>query len=641
MRRRSVNCPGRSETIATVRRRTSVVPHFKELYMLLSKRPLRSLMAVAIALAAAPALAQSPYTKTVVFGDSLSDAGYFRPLLPASANPIIGQFTTNPGWIWAEYVADYYGTNGGAHGNGQNGDNYAIGGARVGVDTSQVLVPGTPAVPVYSLKTQMNQYLAANGGKADPNALYTVWGGANDLFAIQRGAPLAATLGAAVTDQVGIVGTLKAAGAQYVVVPTIPDIGLTPDARAAGPAGMAAGTALAKAYNDALFGGLKAAGLQVIPVDTFHILQEIVASPSTYGFVNATGKACLTATSLTCSPAAYATPDAYQTYVFADGVHPSNATHQMLGQYTLSILEAPRNQQILTHSAQTVGRSRADQVSWHLDGRPADGLSWWGNLRGDMQRYAHADLYDGMAPAGLFGVDWARDGMVVGAFAGYGRMDADFGNSKGDFTQSDTSLGLFAGWYGERVWVNGQVSYSWLDYDVTRKVQLGPATRIHEGSPEGSNLTAALNAGYEFGTEGGFRHGPVAAVIWQKVKLDGYTESNPSATALGYANQDVDSTVGRIGWQARFDGGSVKPYVQVTYDHEFEDDKQASAWLQSMPEVGMYKVPGLEFDKNYATAVLGARLNLWGLNSNVGMSTTTLQKRAREVSRFASFSGSF
>jgi len=641
MRRRSVNCPGRSETIATVRRRTSVVPHFKELYMLLSKRPLRSLMAVAIALAAAPAMAQSPYTKTVVFGDSLSDAGYFRPLLPASANPIIGQFTTNPGWIWAEYVADYYGTNGGAHGNGQNGDNYAIGGARVGVDTSQVLVPGTPAVPLYSLKTQMNQYLAANGGKADPNALYTVWGGANDLFAIQRGAPLAATLGAAVTDQVGIVGTLKAAGAQYVVVPTIPDIGLTPDARAAGPAGMAAGTALAKAYNDALFGGLKAAGLQVIPVDTFHILQEIVASPSTYGFVNATGKACLTATSLTCSPAAYATPDAYQTYVFADGVHPSNATHQMLGQYTLSILEAPRNQQILTHSAQTVGRSRADQVSWHLDGRPADGLSWWGNLRGDMQRYAHADLYDGMAPAGLFGVDWARDGMVVGGFAGYGRMDADFGNSKGDFTQSDTSLGLFAGWYGERVWVNGQVSYSWLDYDVTRKVQLGPATRIHEGSPEGSNLTAALNAGYEFGTEGGFRHGPVAAVIWQKVKLDGYTESNPSATALGYGNQDVDSTVGRIGWQARFDGGSVKPYVQVTYDHEFEDDKQASAWLQSMPEVGMYKVPGLEFDKNYATAVLGARLNLWGLNSNVGMSTTTLQKRARDVSLFASFSGSF
>ena len=609
--------------------------------MLLSKRPIRSLMAVAIALAAMPAMAQSPYTKTVFIGDSLTDAGYFRPLLPASVQPVTGQFTTNPGWTWAQHVANYYGTNGAAHGNGQNGDNYAIGGARVGVDTSQVLAAGTPAIPVYSLKTQTAQYLAANGGKADPNALYTVWGGANDLFAIQAGAPLVSTLTNAVRDQVGIVGTLKGAGAEYIVVPTIPDVGLTPGARAGGPAAMAAGTALAKAYNDALFGGLKAAGLQVIPVDTFHILQEIVANPAQYGFVNVTSPACTTASSLTCNPTSYATPNAANSYVFADGVHPTTATHQMLGEYTLSILEAPRNQQILTHSAQTIGRSRADQVSWHVDGRPADGLSWWGNLRGDMQRYAHADLYDGMAPAGLFGVDWARDGMVVGGFAGYGRMDADFGNNKGDFTQSDTTLGLFAGWYGERAWVNGQVSYSWLDYDVTRKLQLGPATRIHKGSPEGSNLTAALNAGYEFGTEGGFRHGPVAAVIWQKVKLDGYTESNLSASALGYADQDVDSTVGRVGWQARFDGGNVKPYVQVTYDHEFEDSKQASAWLQTMPDVGMYKVPGLEFDKNYATAVLGARLNLWGLNSNVGMSTTTMQKRARDVSLFASFSGSF
>lgn len=609
---------------------------------MLRRRPAFSLMGVAIALAAAPAMAQqSPYSRTVFIGDSLTDAGYFRPLLPASVQAVTGQFTTNPGWTYAQYVANYYGTNGAAHGNGQGGDNYAIGGARVGVDSSQVLAAGTPAIPVYSLKTQTAQYLAANGGKADANALYTVFGGANDLFAIQAGAPLVSTLTNAVTDQVGIVATLKGAGAQYVVVPTIPDVGLTPGARAGGAAGMAAGTALAKAYNDALFAGLKAAGLQVIPVDTFHVLQEIVANPGQYGFVNVTNPACTTASSLTCNPTSYATPTAANTYVFADGVHPTTATHEMLGQYTVSILEAPRNQQILTHSAQTVGRSRADQVSWHLGGRPADGLSWWGNLRGDMQRYAHADLYDGMAPAGLFGVDWARDGMVLGGFAGYGRMDADFGKNKGDFTQSDTSLGLFAGWYGERAWVNAQLSYSWLDYDVTRKLQLGPATRIHEGSPEGSNLTAALNAGYEFGTEGGFRHGPVAAVIWQKVKLDGYTESNPSATALGYANQDADSTVGRLGWQARFDGGSVKPYVQVTYDHEFEDSKQASAWLQSMPEVGMYKVPGLEFDKDYATAVLGARVSLWGLNSNVGISTTTLQKRARDATLFASFSGSF
>lgn len=610
--------------------------------MPLLSRPLRSAMALAIALAAVPAMAQSPFSKTVFFGDSLTDSGYFRPIL-VQADPsasVVGRFTTNPGWVWAEYVADHYGTNASPNGNGQTGDNYAAGGARVGVDVGNPLNPLLPKVP--SLKSQTAAYLAANGGKADAGALYTVWGGANDLFAVQA-APTqaAAIIGAAVTDQIGIVGSLKGAGARYVMVPNLPDIGLTPASVAGGPLAMAQGTALAKTYNDALFGGLKQAGLQVIPVDTFHLLQEIVADYRSYGFVNATQPACLGASSLTCTPPTSVAPNAANTYVFADGVHPSTATHAMLGQYVISLLEAPRFQQVLSHSAQTVGRARADQVSGHLGGRPADGMSWWGGVRGDMQRYDHADLYDGMAPAGLFGIDWARDGMVVGGFAGYGRMDADFGNSNGDFTQADTSLGLFAGWYGERAWVNGQVSYSWLGYDVTRNVQLGPVTRKHTGSPDGSNLTAALNAGYEFGQDGGFRHGPVAGVVWQQVKLDGYTESNASATALGYEDQNADSTVGRIGWQARFDGGSVKPYAQLTWDHEFEDGQQAGAWLQTMSDVGVYKVPGLAFDRNYATAVLGARMDLWGLNSNIGLSTTTAQKSARDVTLFASFSGSF
>jgi outer membrane lipase/esterase len=610
--------------------------------MLLSKRPIRSLMAAAIALAALPAMAgESPFTRTVFIGDSLTDSGYFRPLLPADVRPVTGQSTTNPGWEWAQWVADYYGTNASPNGNGQTGDNYAVGGARVGTDFRN---PQLGNVLVPSLKTQTANYLAANAGKADPRALYTVWGGANDLFQITNPAQAPAVIGSAVTDQIGIVANLKQAGAEYVLVPNLPDIGSTPGFIDRGAAARVQGTALSNAYNSALYGGLKQAGIDFIPLDTYTLLREIIASPGMYGFSNVTGRACTVPSSLTCSPLAYVRPDAASTYLFADDVHPTTAAHQMLGQYAISILEGPRLQQVLSHSAQTIGRSRADQVSLHQAGRPADGMSWWGGVRGDMQRYDHADLYDGLAPAGLFGVDWARDGMVFGGFAGFGRLNADFGNSRGDFTQKDTTAGLFAGWYGDRIWVNGQVSYTWLSYDVNRKVQLGPATREHGGSPDGSNLTAALNAGYEFGTEGGFRHGPIASVIWQQVKIDGYTESADAgtlATALGYGKQDVDSTVGRIGWQARFDGGTVKPYVQVTYDHEFEDTKQASAWVQSLPDVGMYRVPGMDFDKNYATAILGARMELFGLQSNIGLSATTLQKRAQDATLFASFSGSF
>ena len=599
-----------------------------------SFRPIRSLMAVAIALAAAPAFAESAFDQTVFFGDSLTDSGYYRPLLPASVQPVTGKFTTNPGWVWSEYVADYYGTNATPNGNGQSGDNYAAGGARV----AAVNVTAFGSAP--SLTTQVNAYLTANGGKANPNALYTVWGGANDLFAIQQGAPVQATLGSAVAAQVGIVGTLEAAGARYVLVPTLPDIGLTPSARAGGALGMAQGTALATAYNNALFAGLKSAGLNVIPLDTFHILQEIVASPGTYGFTNVTGQAC-TAVLPTCNPTSLAAPNAQNTWLFADGVHPTTATHQILGQYAISVLDAPRLQQVLSHSASVIGRARADQVAWHLDGKPeADGMRWWGSVRGDMQRYDHADLYDGLAPAGLFGIDWNRGDLVFGGFAGYGRLDADFGNSRGDFTQDDTTVGAFLGWYTGPVWVNAQLSYSWLGYDVTRKVQLGPATREHKGSPDGTNLTAALNAGYELG-EGSFKHGPVVGLTYQKIELDAYQENNVSATALGYNDQDIDSLVGRVGWQFRLDGSAVKPYLQVTYDHEFEDNEQASAWLQTMPDVGTFYVPGLDFDRNYATVVLGARTGLWGLQSNFGVTSTTAQKDAHDITFFANFSGSF
>src|SRR5690606_20219820 len=109
------------------------------------------------------------------------------------------------------------------------------------------------AVP--SLQTQATAYITANGGKVDANALYSVWSGANDMFPVLLGlaAPETAIAGA-VGPEVGVIGALQAAGARYVLVPNMPDLGLTPRLRAAGAVGMAQGTALAAAYNDALYG---------------------------------------------------------------------------------------------------------------------------------------------------------------------------------------------------------------------------------------------------------------------------------------------------------------------------------------------------------------------------------------------------
>jgi outer membrane lipase/esterase len=282
-------------------------------------------------------------------------------------------------------------------------------------------------------------------------------------------------------------------------------------------------------------------------------------------------------------------------------------------------------------------------VAGHVAVKPeADGMRWWGGVRGDSQRYEHGDRYDGLVPAGLFGLDWTRGDLVYGAYAGYGSGKQDFGLSRGSFKQTDTSLGGFVGWYGDGVWVNGQLGYSWLGFDVDRNVQLGPATRRHSGSPDGTNLSVGIGAGYDFG-EGHFKHGPVLSLLSQQIKVDGYEEGNPSATALRYGDQEFDSLIGSLGWQASYAANaSLVPYARLTYDREFEKaPEQAFAQLQSITGLSPYAVPGLEMDRDYASLTLGARTHLFGLEADLGLSTTLGQKGGANATIFASVGGSF
>lgn len=607
------------------------------------KKPVRRLLAAALALAAAPAFA-GPFSSTVFFGDSLTDSGFYRPFLVENAGPgaaIVGRWTTNPGLVWSEYLADYYGTGAspawGLTGAGivpAGGSNYAAGGATI------VPGPGFPPTPptqfAPSLTTQIGAYLAANGGQADPGALYTVWGGANDLFFTLQGFTTPQQFLASAQAEVGLVATLTNAGARYILVPTIPDVGVTPFGLSQGPAGSAGITALVNGYNQTLFGGLAQQGLRVIPLDTFNLLREISANPSAYGFNSASIPACA-GTSLTCV-------SSNSGRAFADGVHPSTEAHAIVANYAVSIIEAPRQIALLPNSAAMVGRARAERVAAHAGAPEADGMKWWSDLRGDFQRYDHGNVYDGAGPSLTFGVDWSSGNLVYGAFAGYGRQAQDFGHRGGSFDQTDLGLGGFIGWYGDTgAWVNGQVSWNQLDFDIDREVVLGPSVRRHSGSTDGENLTAGISAGWEFG-EGAMRHGPVLSVVAQRIDIDGYAEDQPTlSTSLAYPDQSFDSMIGSVGWQASYAiNDHLRPYARLTVDREFEDaPEEAWAQLQSMPGTGAYAVPGATFDQDYRTLTFGARTQLFGLDANIGTSLTVGQKNANHATVFATISAGF
>ena len=98
----------------------------------------------------------------------------------------------------------------------------------------------------------------------------------------------------------------------------------------------------------------------------------------------------------------------------------------------------------------------------------------------------NGDHYDGAGPALTVRRRLGQRRLRVRRVSrGYGQQRLDCGRRCGDFDQDDVTLGGFVGWYAGNVWVNGQFSWTSVSYDVDRNVQLGPAVRSYDGSPDG------------------------------------------------------------------------------------------------------------------------------------------------------------
>lgn len=296
------------------------------------------------------------YTDMVVLGDSLSDSGNLYALtsntVPVSPYYFNGRFQNGPSY--AEGLWDNLGFAGGLTPSYLGGTNFAVGGARTRYHAADVglfgvPVPANPPFESWGLLGQLDQYHAARGTSADPDALYVVWAGANDLQDVLSIAGGGDPLGAqtrfteAVTDVATVIGTLVAEGARELLVPTLPDFGLLPIVQAAGAQTL--GTTYSKLFNDSL--DLALAGLMATPdlritrFDTFGLLQAVIADPAAYGLANVTDP-CLenfyVDGFLSPGPATVCgTPDEY---LFWDIIHPSARMHQVLAQgMTLAVPE--------------------------------------------------------------------------------------------------------------------------------------------------------------------------------------------------------------------------------------------------------------------------------------------------------------
>lgn len=280
-----------------------------------------------------------PFSGIFVFGDSLSDTGNLSlatgGAAPGTAQPYAdGRFSNGP--LWVEGLAFGLGLAGQASPYLTGGNNFAYAGARTGTGSSppgvlaQVAgIWGSGPVPVP--------------GSADPDALYVVVGGGNDMrdarLAFQGSTP-ADDLGrqaaaiAAITDLATTIGYLAASGAQNVLIASLPNLGNTPEAALLGlQAASADASARFNALVPTLF-GLESLfpSLNVELLDMAGIAVNVLANPGAYGVTN---------TTLPCGAFFFSVGADCAHSLFSDTLHPSAFVHGLFAQAALEIYGVP------------------------------------------------------------------------------------------------------------------------------------------------------------------------------------------------------------------------------------------------------------------------------------------------------------
>jgi phospholipase/lecithinase/hemolysin len=268
------------------------IPLSKGLNLFLDKaKQTVSVTVVSLLLLASATASATPITGLHVFGDSLSDSGALTFLSPANCPPAPYsgcRFSNGP--VWAELLAADLGLSAATVYGG--GTNYAIGGQR----TDEVL------------NGQVPLFMALNGGVADPDALYVIWAGPNDLF------QSFANPTEAVDNIIDSILGLSAAGAVDFLIPNVPIANLW-----------------AFEFNSRLAIGLDAldaGGLNITQFDAFSTFLDITLNPGDYGLTNVTDS-CLTSTSLCANP---------DEYLLWDTVHPTAIGHQIIAAAALAAL---------------------------------------------------------------------------------------------------------------------------------------------------------------------------------------------------------------------------------------------------------------------------------------------------------------
>jgi phospholipase/lecithinase/hemolysin len=219
------------------------------------------------------------------------------------------------------------------------GTNYAVGGATSALNP----VGGSPGI---NLPEQVGAYSAFASDHADPNALYVIMIGGNDV----RNAALAGTGAPAITEgvdtELAAISTLSGEGAEHFLVVNVPNVGIIPEFAQENPTLAPAATIFSQLYDTDLSAGLAGldlgAGATLTDFDLYDFNANILANAAAYGLTNTTDP-CYAFTGLPTSTASNTGCDANNINSFAywNDIHPTKPVQALWAQGFESAVPEP------------------------------------------------------------------------------------------------------------------------------------------------------------------------------------------------------------------------------------------------------------------------------------------------------------
>lgn len=585
-------------------------------------------LAAACLLAASPSLVlASPYSGLVVFGDSLSDAGQFAD--PDGPDGATLRFTNRVGPTYQSGSGEIFGSTspmllGELLGLGPqtpstssvladaglpDGSNWAVGGYRTDQIFDSITAAGGSVVAGGRTRDGFLVDLANRGLSLDPDTLFYVNGGGNDFLqlAINPFAPPAVATQqaqAAAGRLVDGVEALQTAGARYIMVSLLPDVGGTPSAAALGaifPTLPGTISGLVGDFNSELVSQLRGVNANIIPLNLPLLVTEVLATPGTYGF-DATqdltgtcfdGCANVNATWGINS----ATPDPSK-LMFNDSVHPTTAVQQIAADYSYSLLAAPWELTLLPEMAHGTLRAHQDQLrtqlladweAWQAVGQWRAMVSASGQrLDFDSQRASAGADGDGYSLN--LGTSYRLDeAWRVGVSLGVYEQELQAGRADSDYDMRSYLATAFAQYQHNRWWGDVSASAGYLDYqDLNRKFDLGITQASEKGDSEGQLWALSGRVGYDIAQPGSNWHlSPFLSADYARVEVDGYAESGARSTALTFADQTRTSKRLGFGFQGNWMlGTSTQVFAEIAREKEYEDDAaKLNVALNSLPSL--------------------------------------------------------